>query len=695
VSKPHLGEFPSTTISKDDFHTFISYIHENQEIVDRLCNDLTKSGIKVWIDKNIPPGYRWKDVIRSKIREGSFFIACFSKEYNEKNRTFMNDELDIAVEELRQRPADQAWFIPVKLSECDIPDKKIGAVETLRDIQWVELCKDWDNGIQNILNVIKPDKSGPPFPKFVENDEYFMKMAIDEAKKSKKLEEKDPMVGAVLTKNGKVICKAYRGQYNPGEHAEYTLFKYNIHNPSDAKGATLYVTLEPCILRHLDKKACVEHVIESGVTRVVIGIFDPNPKICLRGFRRLEEAGIKTELISTAIRVEIESINYDFIKYYSPKNIESHLHRYIEGTTNEYDRVSEQNGIRNLIHRYQDRLYYAPKSLREQPIPAVRLAGAGPECFISEDVNLSWVQEEYQMPLELKQVRPQVLNLFYKEAYRFGTPFFDGPCVRLLNYRFSPTDKTALSEKKLVWLEFAPIKWFDYSIANQWFSKVLHSRIGMNDIDSIKPFVDLDAIVKGGSMIHSKLSNITTTATTLLSRDGYIFISQRGLRVSASPSAYTCAVAENIHQKKDLNSLSYPDPFRTVLRGFSEEISPELCKWLSPKNLLLLGISFDLQVLHPDLLFLVAVPVNHDQIIDVCKRRIGIDFNEGQLIPLFLDMDNPKLSEILSNTNWIPGGLASVVRTLEFINEVSLNTNRNVLQCVQDICDKGADIMLS
>jgi len=158
-TEPNLGGFISTTISKDDFHTFISYVHENQEIVYRLCNDLAKSGVKVWSDKNIPVGSRWRNVIRSKIQQGSFFIACFSKEYNEKSKTYMNEELNIAVEELRQRPTDKAWFIPVKLSECDIPDISIGPGKTLKDIQWVELYKDWDIGIQKILDVIKLDKS--------------------------------------------------------------------------------------------------------------------------------------------------------------------------------------------------------------------------------------------------------------------------------------------------------------------------------------------------------------------------------------------------------------------------------------------------------------------------------------------------------------------------------------------------------
>ena len=79
-------------------HVFISYIHENEEMVDKLCKALELHGIKVWLDRNdIKPGSRWKQAIREAIREGAFFIACFSKEYNKRDKTYMNEELTIAI----------------------------------------------------------------------------------------------------------------------------------------------------------------------------------------------------------------------------------------------------------------------------------------------------------------------------------------------------------------------------------------------------------------------------------------------------------------------------------------------------------------------------------------------------------------------------------------------------------------------
>jgi hypothetical protein len=138
-------------------HVFISYVRENQEQVDRLCHDLESHGVNVWLDRNnITPGIFWDDGIRKVIRDGAFFIACFSKEYNEKTISHMSEELNLAIEVLRKRPREQAWFIPVVLSECDVPDWEIFPGKTLQSIQWVSLHEDWNAAIQRILSVIKP-----------------------------------------------------------------------------------------------------------------------------------------------------------------------------------------------------------------------------------------------------------------------------------------------------------------------------------------------------------------------------------------------------------------------------------------------------------------------------------------------------------------------------------------------------------
>ena len=70
----------------------------------------------------------------------------------------MNEELALAIEELRLRPTNRTWFVPVKLNECLIPERSIGAGERLSDIQWVDLFEDWDAGIQLLLSTLIPNR---------------------------------------------------------------------------------------------------------------------------------------------------------------------------------------------------------------------------------------------------------------------------------------------------------------------------------------------------------------------------------------------------------------------------------------------------------------------------------------------------------------------------------------------------------
>lgn len=138
-------------------HVFISYLRENEDQINRLVDDLTSHGVRVWIDRNdIKPGTRWKDTIRKAIRDGNYFIACFSKEYALRSKAYMNEELLLAIEELRQYPTNRVWFLPVLISECDIPEFRIGPGETLSDIQQISLFNNWEIGIQKIIHVIDP-----------------------------------------------------------------------------------------------------------------------------------------------------------------------------------------------------------------------------------------------------------------------------------------------------------------------------------------------------------------------------------------------------------------------------------------------------------------------------------------------------------------------------------------------------------
>ena len=100
----------------------------------------------------------------------------------------------------------------------------------------------------------------------------------------------NPLVGAVIVKDGRIIGEGWHERYG-GLHAERNAFKQCTEDPA---GATLYVTLEPCC--HYGKTPpCTEAVIENRIARVVVGLLDPNPLVAGKGIEMLRKAGIVVE----------------------------------------------------------------------------------------------------------------------------------------------------------------------------------------------------------------------------------------------------------------------------------------------------------------------------------------------------------------------------------------------------------------
>lgn len=136
-------------------HAFVSYVRENRNDVDRMCAELYRFGVRTWVDRSsLTAGQSWPTAVRRAIRDGAAFLACFSPEFQRRSRTYMHEELALALGELRRRPFDATWFIPVLLGDCEIPDMHTRPGETLRDIQRVDLYRDWADGIRRILQAI-------------------------------------------------------------------------------------------------------------------------------------------------------------------------------------------------------------------------------------------------------------------------------------------------------------------------------------------------------------------------------------------------------------------------------------------------------------------------------------------------------------------------------------------------------------
>ena len=140
------------------------------------------------------------------------------------------------------------------------------------------------------------------------DDERWMKRALHLAEKGRGRTSPNPMVGAVLVKRGKVVGEGYHAR--AGEpHAEIVAIK---NAGEKAKGATLYLNLEPCT--HYGKTPpCVPAVIEAGVKKVVAGMEDPNPLVKGRGVARLKQAGLNVKI--GVLEKECHRLNEAFSKY--------------------------------------------------------------------------------------------------------------------------------------------------------------------------------------------------------------------------------------------------------------------------------------------------------------------------------------------------------------------------------------------
>jgi len=141
-----------------------------------------------------------------------------------------------------------------------------------------------------------------PFP----NDVFFMARALHLARNGLYTTEPNPRVGCVLVKDGLIIAEGWH-QRAGGPHAEIAA----LAQIDSARGATAYVTLEPCS-HHGKTPPCCDALIAAGITRVVAAMQDPNPLVSGRGLAKLQAAGIAVTV--GVLEADARALNRGFIK---------------------------------------------------------------------------------------------------------------------------------------------------------------------------------------------------------------------------------------------------------------------------------------------------------------------------------------------------------------------------------------------
>lgn len=140
------------------------------------------------------------------------------------------------------------------------------------------------------------------------NDQDYMRQALALAERGCGWTSPNPMVGAVIVKDGRVIGEGWHERYGD-LHAERNALK---HATESVEGATMYVTLEPCC-HHGKQPPCTDAIIAAGIHRVVVGSADPNPLVAGKGVAILRSHGIS--VTENVLRAECDALNEVFLHY--------------------------------------------------------------------------------------------------------------------------------------------------------------------------------------------------------------------------------------------------------------------------------------------------------------------------------------------------------------------------------------------
>jgi diaminohydroxyphosphoribosylaminopyrimidine deaminase / 5-amino-6-(5-phosphoribosylamino)uracil reductase len=188
----------------------------------------------------------------------------------------------------------------------------------------------------------------------VREDEHWMRRVLRIAEKGRGRTSPNPMVGAVLVKNGNVVAEGYHAKAGEA-HAEIIALQ---QAREEARGAVLYLNLEPCT--HYGKTPpCAPQVIQSNVKRVVIGMEDPNPLVKGKGVETLKKAGLDVEV--GILERECQRLNEAFCKYILKKEpfVILKAAATLDGkiaTRNGDSRWISGEASRHLVHQLRDQV---------------------------------------------------------------------------------------------------------------------------------------------------------------------------------------------------------------------------------------------------------------------------------------------------------------------------------------------------
>ncbi|MBL7208605.1 MAG: hypothetical protein ISS52_00765 [Dehalococcoidia bacterium] len=340
----------------------------------------------------------------------------------------------------------------------------------------------------------------------------FAKKAIDEACKSESEDEQNPKVGAILVKDGTVVDTSHRGETGKGHHAEFALLQKKVRSIDLSKGATLYTTLEPCTARQHEKLPCVEWIVRKQIRRVVIGLLDPNPNICGRGYWRLLDANIEVEFFPSELVKRIVKMNKSFID----------LHRGGE----QYD-VS----FARLVERH--------KSSLVTPYPGI---GWGDALCLQVCPNL-------------REGWPMVhVELHHNDGIWYRLPkAFAGPYEDYFHEHYE--EKRFYDDGEKFMLVRNPTAFSDSPTLKLYTRRCRYSEVQyyLENVSTIagrrEPLIE--ELIKGSLQVH--FPHAVCMHTVVVTSDSKVLITRRSPKVAWHPNLWSCSIEEQL-ARRDLTA---------------------------------------------------------------------------------------------------------------------------------------------
>ena len=222
------------------------------------------------------------------------------------------------------------------------------------------------------------------------NDSEYMRLALQLAKKGCGWTAPNPMVGAVVVKNGQIIGRGWHEKYGQA-HAERNALASCTELP---QGAAMYVTLEPCC--HYGRQPpCTNAILEAGIRRVIIGSGDPNPLAAGKGIQILRAHGI--EVTEHVLREDCDRLNEVFF-HYIRTNTPFVVMKYamtLDGKIAAYTGASQwitgetaRNHVQKQRHRYRAIMAGVGTVLSDDPLLTCRITGGQNPIRIICDTSL-------------------------------------------------------------------------------------------------------------------------------------------------------------------------------------------------------------------------------------------------------------------------------------------------------------------